>query len=119
MAAQAFQASDAAYAKQCLAAAQRCWSAAKREGNTGDLAWWVMAALEMRAAAGRDVYAVEAAQLGGQLLALQTAEFVYGQKSFAASGAPVSATRIPTATRYTPRCPRWRFWSWRARCLST
>ena len=37
MAAQAFQASDATYAKQCLAAAHRCWSAAKREGNTGDL----------------------------------------------------------------------------------
>src|ERR1039458_9666356 len=33
MAAQAFQASDAPYARQCLAAAQRCWSAAKREGN--------------------------------------------------------------------------------------
>ena len=57
MAAQAFQASDAAYAKQCLTAAQRCWSAAKREGNTGDLAWWLMAALEMRGATGGDVYA--------------------------------------------------------------
>lgn len=80
MAAQAFRASDAAYAKQCLAAAQRCWSAAQREGNTGDLAWWVMAALEMRGAAGRDPYASEAAQLGGRLLALQDANFAGGQK---------------------------------------
>src|ERR1035441_7791628 len=67
MAAQAFQASDAAYAKQCLAAAQRCWSAAQREGNTGDLAWWLMAALEMRTAAGRDPYTAAAVSLGGQL----------------------------------------------------
>ena len=80
MAAQAFQASDAAYAKQCLAAAQRCWSAAKREGNTGDLAWWSMAALEMRGAAGSEPYAAEAAQLGDRLLALQTADFIGGQK---------------------------------------
>ncbi len=80
MAAQAFQASDGAYAKQCLAAAQRCWSAAKREGNTGDLAWWLMAGLEMRAAAGHDPYTAEAALLGNRLLSLQAAEFVGGQK---------------------------------------
>src|ERR1039457_2233473 len=83
MAAQAFQASDAAYAKQCLAAAQRCWSAAQREGNTGDLAWWLMAALEMRTAAGaleNAPYTAAAVQLGGQLLALQAAGFVGDQK---------------------------------------
>ncbi len=80
MAAQAFQASDATYGKQCLAAAQRCWGAAKREGNTGDLAWWLMAALEMRAAAGRDPYTAEAVQLGDRLLALQATDFVGGQK---------------------------------------
>jgi hypothetical protein len=80
MAAQAFQASDAPYAKQCLAAAQRCYGAAKREGNTGDLAWWLMAALEMRAAAGHDPYTAEATNLGGQLLGLQAADFTGGQK---------------------------------------
>jgi hypothetical protein len=80
IAAQAFQASDAPYAKQCLAAAHRCWSAAKREGNTGDLAWWLMAALEMRAASGRDPYTAEAVQLGDRLLALQAVDFVGGQK---------------------------------------
>jgi hypothetical protein len=87
MAAQAFQASDAPYARQCLAAAQRCWSAAKREGNTGDLAWWLMAALEMRAAAGaleNAPYTAAAVQLGGQLLALQAADFVGGQKEIRA-----------------------------------
>jgi hypothetical protein len=80
MAAQAFHASDAAYAKQCLSAAQRCWSAAKREGNTGDLAWWLMAELEMHGAGGSDVYAKEAVLLGARLLALQSADFVGGQK---------------------------------------
>jgi hypothetical protein len=80
MAAQAFRASDEAYAKQCLAAAQRCWSASKREGNTGDLAWWLLAALEMRAAVDRDPYTAEAAHLGGRLLAVQSADFVGGQK---------------------------------------
>ncbi len=83
MAAQAFQATDAAYAKQCLAAAQRCWSAAKHEGNTGDLARWVIAALEMRAAAGaleNAPYTAEAIQLGARLLALQAADFEGGQK---------------------------------------
>ena len=38
MAAQAFKASDATYAKQCLTAAQRCWTASKREGGSGELA---------------------------------------------------------------------------------
>jgi hypothetical protein len=80
MAAQAFHASDAAYAKQCLAAAQRCWNASQREGNTGDLAWWLMAALEMRSAAGGTAYLAEAAQLGNRLLPLQVAQFIGGQK---------------------------------------
>jgi hypothetical protein len=80
MAAQAFQASDAAYAKRCLDAAQRCWNASQREGNTGDLAWWLMAALEMRAAAGAGPYLAEATQLGNRLLPLQATEFTGGQK---------------------------------------
>jgi len=80
MAAQAFQASDAVYARRCLDAAHRCWDASKRAGNTGDLSWWAMAALETRRAGGREVYADEAARLGDLLLALQTTDFIGSQK---------------------------------------
>ncbi len=81
MVAQAFRGTDEAYAKQCLSAAQRCWSASRAgEGNTGDLAWWLIAALEMRGAVGPDPFAAEAAQIGGRLLALQARDFAGGQK---------------------------------------
>jgi len=80
MTAQAFKTSDAAYAKQCLAAAQRCWTASKREGGSGELAWWVLAALEMRAVAGPEPYTAEAVRAGNALLALQSTEFTGAQK---------------------------------------
>ncbi len=80
MAAQAFRATDTAYAQQCLRAAERCWDAAKRTGNTGDLAWWTLAALVMRRATGREAYLSEAVRLGSMLLALQTTDFTGGQK---------------------------------------
>jgi hypothetical protein len=80
MMAQAFKPTDAAYAGQCLDAAQRCWSASKREGNTGDLSWWALAALEMRRATGQETYAAEALRLAGRLLALQTTDFIGSQK---------------------------------------
>ena len=73
MMAQAFQATDAAYAQTCRTAAERCWAASKRQGGAGDLAWWILAALEMR-------NATEAARLGGELAALQTTEFIAAQK---------------------------------------
>ncbi|MEO8370346.1 MAG: glycoside hydrolase family 9 protein [Candidatus Solibacter sp.] len=80
MAAQAFKAGDAAYAKQCLTAAQRCWTASQREGGSGELAWWVLAALEMRAATGSEAHTAEAVRAGSALLALQSTEFVGAQK---------------------------------------
>jgi len=80
MAAQAYKASDAPYAGRCLAAAERCWNASKRQGSTGDLAWWALAALELRAATGREDYALEAARLAGLLLGLQNTGFVANQK---------------------------------------
>ncbi|HEY2019171.1 MAG TPA: glycoside hydrolase family 9 protein, partial [Bryobacteraceae bacterium] len=79
MAAQAFRAADAAYAQRCVEAATRCWDAAKRQGNTGDLSWWVLAALEMRRATQRDSYAAEAGLLGERLLALQNVDFAGSQ----------------------------------------
>jgi hypothetical protein len=80
MAAQAFRSTDAPYARQCLDAAVRCWNAAKRQGDTGDIAWWTLAALEMHRAAARDEYVAEAVRLGGLLLALQNREFAGSQK---------------------------------------
>ena len=80
MVAEAFQSTDAAYARRCLEAARRCWDAAKRVGNTGDLSWWTLAALEMLRATRNDAYAAEAARLGDLLLALQTTDFAASQK---------------------------------------
>lgn len=80
MAAQAFQASDPAYARKCLEAATRCWDAARRQGNTGDLSCWTLAAVEMRRATGRESYGEEAGRLGDRLLALQTTDFIGSQK---------------------------------------
>ena len=61
------------YADTCRAAAERCWNAAKHQGGSQELAWWVLAAIELRRTA-------EAAALGNQLLALQTTEFIANQK---------------------------------------
>jgi hypothetical protein len=80
MAAQAYRISDARYAQQCLAAAKRCWDAARQTGSTGDLAWWTLAALEMHRASAAGEYQAEAVRLGGMLLALQTTQFIASQK---------------------------------------
>jgi hypothetical protein len=80
MAAQAYKTADAPYAGKCLAAAQRCWDAAKREGSTGDLAWWTLAAIEMYRATAREAYRAEAVRLGGLLLALQSTDYLGDQK---------------------------------------
>ncbi|MCX6620462.1 MAG: glycoside hydrolase family 9 protein, partial [Acidobacteria bacterium] len=80
MAAQAFQATDAAYARRCLDAARRCWDASRRQGDAGELSWWVLAALELWRATRSESFAAEAARLGGKLLALQTTDFVGSQK---------------------------------------
>jgi hypothetical protein len=122
MAAQAFHGSDEAYAKQCLSAAQRCWSASKRDGNTGDLAWWLIAALEMRAAAGADPYAAAAARPRNSAAGYWRCKPVIsreGKKRFAASGTLASVTRIPIPRPYTPPCRRWPFWNWRTRYPNT
>lgn len=72
MAAQEFQASDPAYARQILAAAGRAWASFPRHsGNTAALAWWVLAAIELSRATGRPEYSNAAARLGERLLARQ------------------------------------------------
>jgi hypothetical protein len=81
MAAQAYHESDAPYAKTCLDAAARCWQAAKRDGGgSRDFAWWTLAAIEMYRATRTAAYAAAAAQSASRLLALQTTDFIGGQK---------------------------------------
>ena len=80
MSAQAFRATDAAHSATCLHAATRCWNAATQSGNTGDLSWWVLAAVEMHRATGEEGYARAGLELGGRLLALQNTVYAGSQK---------------------------------------
>jgi hypothetical protein len=80
MVAQAFAASDAAYAKSCLAAGVRCWEATQHPTAARDLSWRVLAAIELHRATRDAKYAAEAAKLGESLGALQQREFLGGQK---------------------------------------
>ena len=81
MVAQAFEATDAAYAKQCLEAALTCCRAFKPGGATGELAWWVLADLELWRATRQSAWMDSAAAMAGRLLALQATGEVGGQKS--------------------------------------
>jgi hypothetical protein len=83
MAAQAWRDVEAPYARTCLDAATRCWQASKRDtGAAKEMAWWLIAALEMHRATRQDAYAKAAGQLADRLLGLQTADFIAGQKQF-------------------------------------
>jgi hypothetical protein len=88
MMAQAFQPTDAAYAQTCRTAAERCWTAAKHQGGSQELAWWVLAALELRRHA-------DAAELGNRVLALQTTEFIGAQKEIRGFWRVSDGNRMP------------------------
>jgi len=88
MLAHAFQPTDGAYSQTCRAAAARCRAASKPEGGARDLAWWLLAAIEL----GR---AAEAAALGSQLLDLQTTEFIAGQKEVRGFWRVSDRNRVP------------------------
>jgi len=80
LAAGVYRATDPGYGQVCLAAGLRCWKAAKQEGGTGDLAWWVLAAIELHRATGREEFRSAAVALAGQLLQLQVTGYEHGQK---------------------------------------
>src|SRR5262249_13884730 len=64
---QTLRGKDDLYAERCLAAAERCWNASRQPlANTVDLAWRLLAALEMATVAG-DAYAEHAASLANRL----------------------------------------------------
>ncbi|MCX6638308.1 MAG: glycoside hydrolase family 9 protein, partial [Acidobacteria bacterium] len=64
----------------CLEAAQRCWNANPRGGATLDLAWWLLAAVELNRAAPDQSVARAALDLGAQLVSLQVVDFAGAQK---------------------------------------
>jgi hypothetical protein len=80
MCANAYASTDAAYAKQCLEAAERCWRANPHEGNPLLLAYWARAASFLFTATKNAAYRDAAVALCDQLLALQQAEFALEQK---------------------------------------
>ena len=80
MAAEAWRGRDNAYSKRCLEAAQRCWNANTRGGGTLDLAWWLLAGVELNRAAPDQAVERAAIELGAQLLSLQVADFAGAQK---------------------------------------
>lgn len=52
MYAQQFRAVDPDYSSKCLAAARKCWNANSHAGDTVELGWWTLAAVEMYRATG-------------------------------------------------------------------
>ncbi len=47
MYAERFSTVDRDYSANCLAAAKRCWTANSHRGDTAELSWWTLAAIEM------------------------------------------------------------------------
>lgn len=71
MYAQQFKQSDAAYSSKCLTASGRCWNANAHAGDTAEMSWWILAAIERhRAEPGEDVGRA-GEQLANDLAALQ------------------------------------------------
>lgn len=65
-------AKDPDYAATCLSAAMRCWKASAHQGgNTTDIAWWTIAAVEMSAATSQTACVQEMTRLANQLASLQ------------------------------------------------
>jgi hypothetical protein len=80
LAAQSYAASDAPYAAQCLAAAQRAWQAWPQRGHvTLDMAWWIVAGCELWRATHDPAVAEETARAAAQLMAAQVQSYSGGQ----------------------------------------
>lgn len=65
---------DRAYGDICLAAAKSCWGANQHAGETGELAWWTLAAVELFRATREEEFAAAARRLARELSALQRRE---------------------------------------------
>jgi len=78
--AQIFRETDPEYARNCLAAGLRCRNASAPGPATGELAFWLMSALELYRATGEQAWANEARQLGNRLRELQAQDFPHDQR---------------------------------------
>lgn len=88
---QAFERSDAPYARSCLAAGIRCWEATEAPKTARELSWRALAAVELHRASHDPKYSAEAAKLGDSLAALQVSDFIDSQKNvrgFWGAGSP-------------------------------
>jgi len=81
MVAQAFAASDKAYAQACFSAGVKCWEATETPKSAKELSWRVLAAVELHRATREAKYAEQAAKLGAALAALQITGEFGGQKT--------------------------------------
>jgi len=80
---QAIRGKDDLYAERCLDAARRCWMGSHQTlANTVDLAWRLLAALEMKSAAG-NAYIDQAAALANQLAEQQFKSSAFHQDAVA------------------------------------
>jgi hypothetical protein len=78
---QAIHGKDDPYAARCLDAAKRCWMASRQTlANTVDLAWRLLAGIEMTSAAG-DSYIDEAVALANRLADQQFTSPAFGQNA--------------------------------------
>lgn len=110
--AQIFRGSDPAYAQSCLDAATRCWVGAGGKDrcwpvsslceNTREMTWWVLAALELHRATGKDIYRTTAEALSEQLLSRQVTEFVGSQKQIRGYWRGQGAGTVPYLNGMTP-----------------
>jgi hypothetical protein len=69
--AQHFKTADHDYSSKCLNAGKRCWESNSHEGDTAELGWWTLAAVELHRATGDDQIRRAAAQLTTSLIGLQ------------------------------------------------
>ncbi len=93
--AQLFRATDPGYAQRCLSAGLRCRNASTPGQATGELAWWLMAALELYRATGEQVWAQEARQLGNRLRDLQVQDFLGNQRQVRGYWKTAEADNVP------------------------
>ena len=79
--AQVFREADPGYAQGCLAAGLRCRRAVSSQGQSAsELAWWVIAALELHRATGEQEWAREARSLAKRLCELQVQDYSANQR---------------------------------------
>ncbi len=81
MYAQEFRTADQRYSALCLTAAKRCWEANAHEGETVELSWWTLAALELFHATGEQGMRHAAEGLAASLVRLQTTGANGGQSA--------------------------------------